>query len=175
MQKLEEFQITQEQRQAAEKTAKARAIIQRVKDEVLPIEMKVVIPPHILSLIYMEMEKVLSKMDIRSLPFSELVLIGEGIKDRLVGEFLDELRPAFHHYFLSIAQKQLNQSMRLTYQAYTKAGGPLSYRDFLCSCLAGRPADEIERFFDMVDPVYRPVSQAELEEMKAIEMAMSRH
>jgi hypothetical protein len=175
IQRFDEFQVREEQRQIEERQARVRDIIQRVKYTILPKGMDEIIPAHILAYAYQQMEKFLSRTDVCSLPFDELVIFAQGIWDRCSEEFADELAPRARDYLLKLARKQLNQGMRLSYQAYTMRGGSLSYRDFLFSIVAKRTPDKREWFFDMVEPVYRPVSKEELEETKAIATAMSRY
>ena len=149
--RLDEFLVRESQEQTAETEAKARAIIQKVKNEVLPVEMKDMIPVHIMAYMYQEIEKVLSKMDVLTLPFHELTIIAEGIKDRLIEQFSEELRPAIHDYFITLARQQLNESWRLLYHSYRERGGTLPYRNFILSLISKYPIEKQRQFLQVVD------------------------
>lgn len=147
-QRLEELRVRETQRIQMEIEERERAIIQRVKEAVLPLSMKQVLPAHIMSAIYQEIEKILSRMNLVGVPEDELVILAKGIKDRVIQQNDETVRQALYEYFTDLARKGVKEVLKDLYNKYRMGGGELSLQDFLAN--ASSSPDERERLLSLI-------------------------
>lgn len=131
IQRLEELQVREGQRQTGERERESRFIIQRVKESVLPLSAKAVLPASVMSAIYAEVEKTLSRMNLVGIPLSELVILGTDIKNRIIGANAEMVRQSAYEYLMAFSRNGLKETVKQMYNDYREHGGELSLRDFI--------------------------------------------
>lgn len=153
IQRLDELRVMEGQRQAAEREEKARIIIQKVKEMVVPFSMRTAVPSYILAVIFGEIEQMLSKTDVLGLAFDELVILAEGVKIRILGQ--EEIRQALGNHILGIVEEQLRRIVREQNQNfkkfYNESGSKLSYRDFILTELNKFPPERRKEILSLID------------------------
>jgi hypothetical protein len=113
--------------------------------------MKAILPNHIMAAIYLEIEKILSRMDLPGLPFDELVILAKGIKNRVIEQNHEAVRQALYEYFINLSRKELKECLKHMYNDYMMDGGELSYRNFIISNASRFPPEKREQFLSMID------------------------
>lgn len=146
LEKLERFRIVEQQRQAAEREVKARVVIQKIKNAVLPLAARDVYPTLVMASIYQEIEKILGRMDLLGIPLSELVILGTDIKNRILSQNIEAVRQSASEYLARQALCQVKQWIKDTYSDYREHGGELPMRDFILDN-AGDLSPERQREF----------------------------
>ena len=134
-----------------ERQIEARRIIQKVKYHVLSPSSKAFIPTHILGHIYSEIEKCLTRMDVLSVPFDELVILAEGILSRIIRELSEEIRPAMQGFLAEQCKVLSNRTAREEYQKYRNRGGRLSFKNFIFSVIRNMPEEDQINILRLVD------------------------
>lgn len=137
-QRLEELLVREQGRREEEMRAKARGIIQRIKEQIVPIALQKTFPKSILGIIYLELEKLFSRMDVIGFSEDELIVLGEGVRGRIIKENYEEVRQSICGYTVGLAQMALNQAypkivegVRQAYREYMAIGGRLPYSDWI--------------------------------------------
>jgi hypothetical protein len=148
--KLERFRIAEQQRQAEEREKKARVVIQQVKEKALPVAIRQTFPRHIMALIYLEIEKVLSKTDVIGFSENELVILAEGIRDRVIEQNIEEIREGLYEYSVNLCLTGVKEVWKNIYDKYRMDGGDLSYRDFIFACASRLPPEKREQVLSVI-------------------------
>lgn len=127
--KVEEKRLEREaQQKLIEEKNRIRAMIDEIKERVLPFEMHTVIPAGVIFVIYKRIEEALLKCDFHNLSHSEAILIAENVLTECVND--PELQPiiqdSLHDNLMTLTRKQFNEAWKLFYQDYLERGGKLS-------------------------------------------------
>lgn len=151
--RLAQERIREKEKRASEEKERIKVLIDRVKEQVLPFSMHTVIPAGVIFVIYKRIEEALLKCDFLNLSGPEAVLIGEDILTQCVND--PDLQPiiqdSLYRFSLEVIRKKINEDLRLAHQEYLKAGGNLSYRDFIFLNLRRYPAERQSQFLKVVD------------------------
>ena len=141
--KLEEFSLMERQSHKEEREKKGRIRIQYVKDEV-SCGLKSFLPSSILGEIFLEVEKILSGMDVLNISIGELITYGRMVRDRVLKKHGPEVEMAARNHLsgtcLKMAEDTLRNLMeRLRYE-FSKTGAwntPEEFRKFVYSAYPG--------------------------------------
>jgi predicted transcriptional regulator len=130
-QRLEELRVRETQRIQMEVEEKERAIIQKLKQKILPLSAKQVLPASVMSSIYSEIEKILSRMNLIGVPFDELVILGQDVKNRIIAANAEAVRQSAYEYLTGLSRQVLKESLKQMFSDYRESGGELSFREFI--------------------------------------------
>lgn len=146
--RLEEHWVREGERQTEEKEIQKRNVIQKVKNHVIPAGMRAFIPAHILAFMYQEIEKVLSRMDVLGLPFSELVVLAKSIRDRVIEQNSESVRQSVYEYLMALSRNGLKECLKQMYNDYMMDGGELSYRGWI---LTNTPPENQRQLLELIN------------------------
>ena len=132
MLRLEEVRMAEEYRQREEEQRNVRHKIQVAKKEACE-GLDEFVSPHIFIFILQEIEKAFSKMRVEETPLHELIIIAEGVRDKIIMEppFVEEVRKALSEYLFSKGMVIMKRQIRALYQESVKQGFKASYRDWI--------------------------------------------
>lgn len=112
--KFQELALRQRQHEDEKRQREVRARIQQVKNAVCDDLERKAIPAPILAMLYQEIEKLLGRMDVLSIPLDELLIYSHGIKEKLYKQFANEILQHVQRQAVETINEYLNEYLKKT-------------------------------------------------------------